>query len=80
MGWLDYHLWELTITPQRLGLPMDEDWGTEPRIEAGKVRLREVLTPRMTTMTYVYDFAGDLAHGFVLTNIRQGEPGIGYPR
>ena len=79
MGWLDYHLWEFTIGPRRFGLPMDEDWGTAPRIEAGKVRLREVLTPRKTTMTYVYDFGDDWEHRLVLTNIRQGEPGIGYP-
>ena len=31
MGWLDYHLWEFTIGQQKYGLPMDEDWGTEPR-------------------------------------------------
>lgn len=80
MGWLDYHLWEFTIGQQRFGLPMGEDWGTEPRIEAGKVRLREVLTPRKTTMTYLYDFGDDWVHRLVLTNIRQGEPGIGYPR
>lgn len=80
MGWLDYHLWEFTIGQQRFGLPMGEDWGTEPRIEAGKVRLREVLTPRKTTMTYVYDFGDDWMHRLVLTNIRHGEPGIGYPR
>ena len=38
MGWLDYHLWEFTIGKQAYGLPMDEDWGTAPRIEAIKVR------------------------------------------
>lgn len=79
MGWLDYHLWELAIGQRRFGLPMDEDWGTEPRIEAGKVRLREVLTPRETTMTYVYDFGDDWMHRLIPTDIRQGEPGIGYP-
>ncbi len=80
MGWLDYHLWEFTIGQRRFGLPMDEDWGTEPRIEAGKVRLREVLAPRKTTINYVYDFGDDWEHRLILTNIRQGEPGIGYPR
>ena len=80
MGWLGYHLWEFAIGERRFGLPMDEDWGTEPRIEAGKVRLREVLTPRETTMTYVYDFGDDWEHRLVLTNLRQGEPGLGYPR
>ncbi len=80
MGWLDYHLWEFTIGQRRFGLPMDEDWGTEPRSEAAKVRLREVLTPRKTTMTYVYDFGDHWEHRLILTGIRQGEPGIGYPR
>lgn len=41
MGWFDYHLWEFTIGKQRCGLPMDEDWGTMPRIEATKARLRD---------------------------------------
>jgi hypothetical protein len=79
MGWFDMHLWEFRIGQRRFGLPMDEDWGTEPRIEATKVRLREVLTPRRTIITYVYDFGDDWEHRLILTNIRQGEPGVGYP-
>ncbi|PZW37678.1 pRiA4b ORF-3-like protein [Humitalea rosea] len=79
MGWFDQHLWEFTIGKRRFGLPMDEDWGTEPRLMAAKVRLREVLTPRRTNMTYVYDFGDDWEHRLILTNIRQGEAGVGYP-
>ena len=45
MGWFNYHLWEFTIDKRRYGLPADEDWGTEPRIEASKIRLRDVLQP-----------------------------------
>jgi hypothetical protein len=52
MGWFDYHLWEFTIGKQKYGLPMDDDWGTEPRIAAGKVRLRDVLKPRKTVIDY----------------------------
>src|SRR5512133_3509692 len=55
MGWLDCHLWEFTVDRRRYGLPMDEDWGTQPRGSAGKVRLREVLKPRRTTIDYLYD-------------------------
>lgn len=80
MGWWDCHLWEFTIGQRRFGLPMDEDWGTEPRTDAAKVRLREVLTPRKTTIDYHYDFGDDWEHRLVLTGIRQGEPSIGYPR
>src|SRR5438874_5085292 len=44
MGWCD-HLW-VTIGRQKYGLSMDDDWGTEPRIDAGKARLRDVLKPQ----------------------------------
>lgn len=80
MGWFDQHLWEFRIGKRRFGLPMDEDWGTEPRIQASKVRLRDVLTPRRTVIAYIYDFGDEWEHRLILTNIRQGEPGTGYPR
>lgn len=44
MGWFDCHLWEFTIGERRYGLPPDQDWGTEPRFEAAKVRLRDVVS------------------------------------
>ena len=47
------------------------------RAEVTEVRLREVLIPRKTTITYVYDFGDDWEHRLIPTNIRQGEPGIG---
>ena len=80
MGWFDYHLWEFTVGKQRYGLPMEEDWGTEPRIDAKKVRLRDVLAPRKTIMTYVYDFGDEWEHRLILTNTRQGDPDTEYPR
>ena len=79
MGWLDYHLWEFTIGKQRYGLPMDEDWGTAPRTEAIKVRLRDVLKPRKTTIEYLYDFGDSWAHRLTVTGIRQGTHGVSYP-
>ncbi len=80
MGWFDYHLWEFTIAKQRYGLPMDEDWGTEPRIDAVKVRLRDVLRPRKTNIDYLYDFGDSWEHRLTVTGVRQGEPGVSYPR
>lgn len=80
MGWLDYHLWEFTLGRQKFGLPMDEDWGTEPRIEATKVRLRELLKPRKTTIDYLYDFGDAWEHRLIFTKIRQGDADVGYPR
>lgn len=80
MGWFDQHLWEFTIAKQRYGLPMDEDWGTEPRFEAAKVRLRDVLKARRTVIDYLYDFGDSWQLRLVVTGVRQGEPGIAYPR
>src|SRR3978361_244274 len=34
MGCLDTPLWEFKIDGRTYGLPMDEDWGTAPRLEA----------------------------------------------
>ena len=80
MGWHDYHLWVLTIDRRRYGLPMDEDWGSEPLGNAGKVRLREVLKSRRTTIDYLYDFGDCWEHCLTVSGIRAGEPGVAYPR
>jgi Plasmid pRiA4b ORF-3-like protein len=46
IGWLDYHLWEFTISKHKYGLPMDDDWGTEPHLDVRKVRPRDALKPQ----------------------------------
>jgi len=79
MGWLDYHLWELVIGDQAYGLPMDEDWGTEPRKIASRTRLRDVLSGT-TTIDYTYDFGDSWEHSLTISDVRPGEPGTGYPR
>jgi hypothetical protein len=80
MGWCDYHLWEFTVAKRRYGPPMDEDWGSEPRADAGKVRLRDVLGPRKTTIDYTYDFGDCWEHRLTVTNVRAGDPHLSYPR
>jgi hypothetical protein len=80
IGWLDYHLWEFVIDGRTYGLPMDEDWGTAPRKEAAKVRLRDVLQPGETVVAYTYDFGDAWEHEIRIRDVRQGEPGVGYPR
>ena len=59
---------------------MDEDWGAGPRSDAAKVRLRDVLKPRKTTIDYLYDFGNSWEHRITVTDVRPGEPGISYPR
>ena len=53
----------------------EEDRGTEPRIEAGKVRLRDVLKSRKNVIDYLYDFGDSWGHRITVTNIRPGESG-----
>jgi hypothetical protein len=80
MDWFDYHLWEFTVGEQRFGPPMDADWVTEPRKEAVKVRLRDVLRPRKTVIDYTYDFGDNWEVRLTVSNIRQAEPNQFYPR
>lgn len=80
MGWFDYHLWEFTIDKRRYGLPMKEDWGDAPRIDARKVRLRDVLRPRKTKIEYLYDFGDSWEHRLTITDVRAGDPELSYPR
>ena len=80
MGWFDYHLWQFTIGKQRYGPPMDDLWGTERRIDASKVRLRDVLKPRKTIIDYLYDMGDSWEHRLTVTGVRAGEPGVSYPR
>ena len=67
MGWLDRHFWEFKIGKQRYGLPMDDDWGAVPCIEATNVCLRDVLKPCKTMIDYLYDFGDDWAHRLTVT-------------
>lgn len=87
MGWLDYHHWEFTIAERRYELPDDGGWGTEPRQDASKVQLREVLQPgnrqdriRTTNIIYIYDFGDNWCHQLTVRDVRCAEPGVSYPR
>jgi hypothetical protein len=82
MGWCDCHLWEFTIGKQRYvpQMLMDDAWGTVPLIAADKVRLRDVLKPRKTTIDYMYDMGDSWEHRLTVTGVRAGDPGVSYPR
>ena len=80
MGWCDHHLWEMTINGKTFGLPVDEDFGIAPRKLAERIRLRDVLTGDATRVDYIYDFGDNWGHSLVISGIRAGAPGIGYPR
>ena len=80
IGWMDYHLWEFVVGGRTYGLPVDEDWGTKPRKDAAKARLREVLKPGETVIDYTNDFGDSWDHKIVVSNVRQCAPGVRYPR
>lgn len=80
MGWFDYHLWEFSDKNHRYVPPMVEDWGDKPCRKAGSVRLRDICERKKTVLTYVYDFGDDWRMCVVITDIRPGDPDMGYPR
>ena len=80
MGWFDYHLWEFRVGGKTYGLPMDEDWGTEPRQEAANTRLAEVLKAGRTVIGYTYDMGDDWAHKLVVSDVRPADEKLSYPR
>jgi len=80
MGWFDYHLWEMVIGRSAYGLPMEEDWDTAPRKVASRTRLRDVLAPGTTRIDYIYDFGDYWQHTLIVSEVRAGDPAIGYPR
>ncbi len=61
-------------------IAMGWDWGTAPRVDATKVRLRDVLQPRKTRIDYLYDMGDSWEHRLIVTNIRPGEADLSYPR
>lgn len=79
MGWFDYHLWEFSDKTYRYIPSMVEDWGDKPSRNAGSVRLRDICKPKRTILTYVYDFGDDWRMRVVISDIRQGDPGMDYP-
>ena len=80
VGWCFLHLWAFRIDGHAYGPLMDADWGPRSPIDAAKTRLRDVLRGRKMTFNYTYDFGDCWEHTLAVTDIRQGEPGVGYPR
>jgi hypothetical protein len=80
MGWFDYHLWEFSIGERRYG-PRDPDDDDMPSTaNAATVRLRDVLKRGRTVIRYVYDFGDYWENRLTVSKIRQGDPGVSYPR
>lgn len=59
---------------------MDEGFGAAHRKVTDKVRFRDVLTGQTTQIDYTYDFGASWEHSLVVSDVRTGIPGLGYPR
>ncbi len=59
---------------------MGEDWASEPRADASKFRLRDLLTQPSTMIDYIYDFGDYWQHRLTITNVRAGDANLSYPR
>lgn len=81
MGWDNQHLWEFHTGRQVYGQPIAGDaWGGPAIINAGKVRLAELLGPRKTVIGYIYDMGDSWEHRLILTDVRSADPTLAYPR
>ncbi len=79
-GWRNYHLWEFSLGNRRYGAPSDEGWREEPLVDAGKVRLTDLLGPRKTEIDYLYDFGDSWEHRLNVSDVRAADPHLAYPR
>jgi hypothetical protein len=79
MGWENYHLWEFSLGKRRYGPPNDDGWGPAV-VDAGKVRLMDLIGPRETTISYLYDFGDGWEHRLTVSKVREGDPECSYPR
>lgn len=81
MGWANQHLWEFRVGRQVFGKPMSGDaWGGPTIVNAGKVRLAELLKPRKTVINYTYDLGDSWEHRLTITDVRPADPDLVYPR
>jgi hypothetical protein len=81
MGWANQHLWEFRIGRQVYGKPIPGDvWGGPAVLNAGRVRLAELLGPRKTVIGYTYDMGDSWEHRLTFTHVRSADPALAYPR
>lgn len=85
MGWDDQHLWEFRLGGELFTAPGASyaafGFGDRPKQRAAsRVKLEDILRPRRTRFTYVYDMGDNWEHLLLATAIRPPEAGASYPR
>ena len=81
MGWLDYHLWELTANERKYGIliPNDPDWNRRIK-NAATTKLSALLTAGVTEIGYIYDIGDNWRHRIIVEKLKPAEPGAQYPQ
>jgi hypothetical protein len=80
MGWLDYHLWELTAGDKTYGVPDPDDAGWEHKVyRASSATLARLLDSGVTAFDYVYDMGDNWEHRITIERVGPAEAGALYP-
>jgi hypothetical protein len=81
MGWLDRNFWYFTICDERFAPPRYADqFLFRPPKNPMRVRLCEVLQEGQTKIEYLYNHGDSWQHLLTVTNVRQGNSALVYPR
>lgn len=77
LGWLNCHLHEFEIGPERIGM-IDPDWGDDGVRDERRVKLSK-FARKGTRMLYKYDFGDGWMHDIVIEDVHAPEAGTSYP-
>lgn len=72
-GWENCHLYVFSLQAwsreERITLPSDDDWESEPVIDSTKIKLKEIFREEGQTYIYIYDFGDGWVHKITLEKI-----------
>lgn len=79
MGWRDYHLYEFMGGGRSYGECSGKGDVGQEAIDAGSIRLRELVARGINHFSYTYDFGDDWEHSVSFGVVRAGKAKIDYP-
>lgn len=83
MGWQDCHMFEFRVGEKSYGVPdPDYDHSGNPNrlFNAKGLTLRMLSDRSISEFFYTYDFGDNWRHQLHITNPREGDPAVDYPR
>jgi hypothetical protein len=81
MGWLDYHLWDLTADERKYGMliPNAADWNARIN-NAATIKLSALVTSGVKEISYVYDMGDNWQHRIIVEKLQPAVPRVRYPQ